>query len=187
MSKTLTCVYCGMAYPEGTPPHGAKVLTDHIKICEKHPMREAEDTILKLRRALAGLVGVSTKQELEAMELALRSTHASNADTAVIINAIRILNETEIKQKPTVFRVDSGEWWAGYDLESVKAEYYKEACITFNEALDSPRELTDEEIDKTIHPGDKGKTKDPITFRQVLDRMIEIRFEFPRFFASSGL
>lgn len=39
----LTCVYCGMAYPEGTPPHGAKVLTDHIRACEKHPMRALEE------------------------------------------------------------------------------------------------------------------------------------------------
>lgn len=38
----LTCVYCGAAYPEGTPPHGSKVLTDHIRVCEKHPMRELE-------------------------------------------------------------------------------------------------------------------------------------------------
>lgn len=42
MSNVLTCVYCGHQYPEGTPPHGAKVLTDHIKVCEKHPMRELE-------------------------------------------------------------------------------------------------------------------------------------------------
>ena len=39
--NTLTCVYCGMAYPEGTPPHGARILTEHIKVCEKHPMRQA--------------------------------------------------------------------------------------------------------------------------------------------------
>ena len=38
----VTCVYCGMAYPQGTPTHGATVLTEHIKVCEKHPMRLAE-------------------------------------------------------------------------------------------------------------------------------------------------
>lgn len=55
MPNTLTCVYCGMAYPEGTPPHGSKILTDHIKICEKHPMRDAEITIAKLRARVAEL------------------------------------------------------------------------------------------------------------------------------------
>ena len=52
--NSLTCVYCGMAYPEGTPPYGSQVLTDHIKVCEKHPLRAAEATIAKLRAALAG-------------------------------------------------------------------------------------------------------------------------------------
>lgn len=40
--KVVTCVYCGMVYPEGTPTHGAAILTEHIKTCEKHPMRELE-------------------------------------------------------------------------------------------------------------------------------------------------
>ena len=48
----LTCVYCGQEYPEGTPPHGSKVLTDHIRVCEKHPMRKLEEENKKLREAL---------------------------------------------------------------------------------------------------------------------------------------
>ena len=91
--NTLTCVYCGMAYPEGTPPHGARILTEHIKVCEKHPMRQAEATISKLRSALEGLVGVSTKEELEKMELILRSVPAPEADKVTSINAIHALLE----------------------------------------------------------------------------------------------
>jgi len=88
MNNVLTCVYCGMAYPEGTPPSRSKVLTDHIKICEKHPMR-------KLRQALADLVGASTKEELEAMELALRAAAPGiERDKIVAINAIHALLET---------------------------------------------------------------------------------------------
>jgi hypothetical protein len=41
-SRVLTCVYCGHAYPPGSPEHGAEVLTEHIKVCEKHPMRELQ-------------------------------------------------------------------------------------------------------------------------------------------------
>lgn len=36
--NVLTCVYCGHAYPPGSPDHGAEVLTTHIKVCPKHPM-----------------------------------------------------------------------------------------------------------------------------------------------------
>ena len=39
--RVLTCVYCGHEYPPGSPSHGADVLTDHIKICDKHPMKAA--------------------------------------------------------------------------------------------------------------------------------------------------
>ena len=87
MPNILTCVYCGMAYPEGTPPHGSKVLTDHIKVCEKHPMR-------KLRKALSDLVGASTREELEAMELALRLAPGIEQDKIAAINAIHALLET---------------------------------------------------------------------------------------------
>lgn len=91
MANTLTCVYCGMAYPEGTPPHGSQILTDHIKVCEKHPLRTAEAKIARLRKALAELVGASDKAELEQMEIAIRMVPAPDADKAVIINAIHAL------------------------------------------------------------------------------------------------
>jgi len=94
MPNTLTCVYCGMAYPEGTPPHGAQILTDHIKICEKHPMRKAEATISELRAALVGLVGASTREELTMMEIHSRSSLAPDADKVAVINAIHMLIET---------------------------------------------------------------------------------------------
>lgn len=47
--QTLTCVYCGKEYPPGSPSHGASVLTEHIKVCEKHPMRALETEITRLR------------------------------------------------------------------------------------------------------------------------------------------
>ena len=86
-SRVLTCVYCGMKYPQDTPAWGDKILTDHIKVCEKHPMR-------KLRQALAGLVGASTKEELEAMEVTLRLVPGIEQDKIVAINAIHALLET---------------------------------------------------------------------------------------------
>ena len=47
-SRIVTCVYCGQAYPEGTPTHGAEILTKHIKVCQKHPMRTLEQDNEKL-------------------------------------------------------------------------------------------------------------------------------------------
>ncbi len=94
MKNILTCVYCGIAYPEGTPPHGSKVLTDHIKVCEKHPLREAETKIEKLRSALAGLIGANNKEELEKMEAIVRILPAPEADKIASINAIHALIET---------------------------------------------------------------------------------------------
>lgn len=102
METTITCVYCGMTYPKGTPPHGNQILTDHIKVCEKHPMREAEEKINKLRSALTGLVGVSTEKDLKEMEIILRTTFpgisrnplAPSGDLAKMIDAIHVLLET---------------------------------------------------------------------------------------------
>ena len=94
MTKILTCVYCGMAYPEGTPPHGAQILTDHIKICEKHPLREAEEKIKLLRKALVGLVGCDSKKELENFEVTLRLSPGIEEDKITAINAIHALLKT---------------------------------------------------------------------------------------------
>ena len=94
MSNTLTCVYCGTAYPEGTPPHGSKVLTDHIKVCEKHPLRESVEKIKKLRNALICLIGASEKRELEAMEIIVRQALIPERDRVGMLNAIHVLIET---------------------------------------------------------------------------------------------
>jgi hypothetical protein len=91
--RTLTCVYCGQEYPAGTPASGSdvQVLTDHIKICEKHPMREAEAKIEKLHKALAGLVGASEKGELEQMGAMIRIAPVPDRDKVGMLNAIHVL------------------------------------------------------------------------------------------------
>jgi len=96
MKKVVTCVYCGEEYPQGTPTSGehVKALTDHIKICKKHPMREAERQIELLRSALVGVVGADGKPELEQMEMALRLLDAPAKDKAATINAVHALLDT---------------------------------------------------------------------------------------------
>ena len=55
--RVLTCVYCGEAYPPGSPDHGADVLTAHVKVCEKHPMRASEVEIARLRQLVEEALG----------------------------------------------------------------------------------------------------------------------------------
>lgn len=96
-SRVLTCVYCGQEYPQDTPAWGDKILTDHIKVCEKHPLRKAEGKIMILRKALIGLVGVETKEELETMEATIRHPNfpIPDVDRMSTINAIQALLQTE--------------------------------------------------------------------------------------------
>lgn len=93
--RILTCVYCGMEYPQDTPSWGNDILTEHIKVCEKHPMKKLKEENIKLRKALVGLVGVDTKEELVKMELAIRLLPVPDIDRMNTINAITTLMEVE--------------------------------------------------------------------------------------------
>lgn len=99
-ASVVTCVYCGHEYPEGTPTAKHELLTTHIKTCEKHPMRQAEERIERLRKALSGLIGAETKEELEAMEVAMRIMPGIEADKIAGINAIHALL-AEVTNQPT--------------------------------------------------------------------------------------
>ena len=96
MSTIITCVYCGKEYPTGTPSSGSEVsaLTDHIRTCEKHPMRSVEAKLAKVRSALAAMIGADGKAELEQMECAIRLLPAPQADKVVSLDAIHALIET---------------------------------------------------------------------------------------------
>ena len=93
-NRILTCVYCGHEYPQYTPAHGSRVLTDHISGCAKHPMSQTARDRTMLRAALVGLVGADTADELKAMEATMRMLPAPEADKAVTINAIHALIAT---------------------------------------------------------------------------------------------
>lgn len=36
--RVLTCAFCGLTYPEGTPTHKHEALTAHIRECPRHPV-----------------------------------------------------------------------------------------------------------------------------------------------------
>lgn len=91
--RVVTCVYCGHKYPQNTPTSGAEVLTEHIKVCEKHPMRRAEVKAAKLKLALIGIIGEEDPTKLREMEVAMRALPVPMADKAASIDAIRTLIE----------------------------------------------------------------------------------------------
>ena len=93
-ARILTCVYCGHEYPQDTQAAGDQVLTDHIRTCAKHPMREAQQAIAKLHSALAGLVGESTPQGLSQLELGLKLVPMLATEKALMSAAIQALRDT---------------------------------------------------------------------------------------------
>lgn len=92
--RVLTCVYCGHEYPQDTPASGSEILTDHIKVCEKHPMRKMAADNALLRKALVGLVGAESREELEQIGLAIRAMPAPMTDKVASLNAIDALIQT---------------------------------------------------------------------------------------------
>lgn len=56
--RTVTCVFCGQAYDKGTPTSQDDRLTAHIKVCEKHPLRQAEADAAKWKGLLVGIVSL---------------------------------------------------------------------------------------------------------------------------------
>jgi len=93
-ARVLTCVYCGHEYPQDTPAAGAEILTEHIRQCEKHPMRKLESDNATLRKALIGLVGADTAGELEILEGVIRTMPVPDIDKMTTINAIQALLTT---------------------------------------------------------------------------------------------
>lgn len=92
--RVLTCVYCGQEYPQGTSTWGNKILTDHIKKCPKHPLREAEAKIEKLRSALMVFVGATTMEELHQIKSAISILPMPEEDKRSSTTAINVLLET---------------------------------------------------------------------------------------------
>ncbi len=52
-SRVVSCVYCGHQYPDGTPQSQSDLLTAHIKVCDKHPLRVVEAERDDLQRQLS--------------------------------------------------------------------------------------------------------------------------------------
>lgn len=54
--RIVTCVYCGHQFEDGTPTSQDARLTEHIRVCEKHPMREVEAQLQEARELLRRMI-----------------------------------------------------------------------------------------------------------------------------------
>ena len=81
-----------------------------------------------------------------------------------------------------VFRVSLFEWWAGYDLATVKSAYLAESGLAKEEAFDEEEELPQGALD-TVRIYTNRYAKESTTFQQELARMVAEGQEFPCYFA----
>ncbi len=54
-NRILRCAFCNAEYPPGTPPTQHNTLTAHVRVCEKHPMREVEHQLATAKLAVENL------------------------------------------------------------------------------------------------------------------------------------
>ena len=81
-----------------------------------------------------------------------------------------------------VFRLNLFDWWAGYDLASVKSAYLLETGVTKEEAFDEEEELPQDAM-KTLRIYPNPYAKESSTFQVELARMVAEGQVFPCCFA----
>lgn len=88
----------------------------------------------------------------------------------------------EIPNNVKIFRLNPFDWWAGYDLKSVKLAYLRETGAV-KEAFYDEEELAPETM-KTLRVYPNPYAKESRTFQDELARMLARGQEFPCYFAS---
>ena len=88
-----------------------------------------------------------------------------------------------VPQHVKIFRLNPFDWWAGYDLTSVKLAYLRETGLAKEAAFDEEEELPQEAM-KTLRIYPNLYAKESRTFQEELDLMVDQGQEFPCYFAS---
>lgn len=127
--RVLTCVYCGHEYPQDTPAAGHQVLTDHISICPRHPMRHAEQRIAVLRAALEGIVGVSEPTALIALEAEVRALDAPADEVSAMLGGIQALLSIDTAQPGALGAATEGGSTDG--LDAARYRWLRDEAISF--------------------------------------------------------
>jgi len=88
------------------------------------------------------------------------------------------------KPKIKVFKLNYCDWWADYSLEQAIENYLNETGVSYEDGIEDPRELSDDEMKFLIHSGEDGLgPKMSFIDRLLLD--IRGGDEFPCLFAST--
>ena len=103
------------------------------------------------------------------------------------MNKLRMLanDDHEAMQVPDnlkIFRLNPFDWWAGYDLKSVKLAYLRETGAA-KEAFYEEEELAQGAM-QTLRVYPNPYAKESRTFQEELARMVARGQEFPCYFAS---
>jgi|SRR5579863_2656276 len=88
----------------------------------------------------------------------------------------------QVPHKLKIFRLSPSEWWAGYDLASIRLAYLRETSAE-NEALDEVEELPQGAL-KTLRIYPNPHARHSRTFEEELAEMAARGQEFPCQFAS---
>jgi hypothetical protein len=88
----------------------------------------------------------------------------------------------QMPYKVKVFRLNLLDWWAGYDLTSVKLAYLAETGVAKDEAFDEEEEVAPEDM-KMLRIYPSAYAKESSTFQEELGRMIAENHVFPCSFA----
>lgn len=93
--QTVTCAFCGQAYPPGTPTSGTEAMAAHVRLCQSHPMRKVEAQVARLRRALEAFLDtdLDDRNELISMRDTMKRIPFRSDDIESCIKALEILLE----------------------------------------------------------------------------------------------
>lgn len=75
-ARVVTCVYCGLAFPSGTPTSQDERLTTHIRGCEKHPMYALWQQACAMWDLLGFIGEEKTQTKSRLMDLASHYVHS---------------------------------------------------------------------------------------------------------------
>ena len=81
-----------------------------------------------------------------------------------------------------VFRLSLFDWWAGYDLATVKSAYLAASGMAKQEAFDEEEELPPDAME-TVRIYPNLYAKESSTFQEELARMVVEGKQFPCYFA----
>jgi hypothetical protein len=81
-----------------------------------------------------------------------------------------------------VFKLNPFDWWAGYDLASVKSAYLAESGMAEEESSDEEEEVPEDAM-KTVRLYPNPYADESSTFQEELNRMVDEGQKFPCSFA----